>query len=305
MKRPFEITLLLTLVCCVGALAAIALANLTMMTILGPRDDSSQVEMALFASPFAVWMACSAVLAWLLVRRNPVARTAAAVYLAALAVELATLAAGRYYSLALLPTASNNLQGLRAHYDSSSHGPMLETTFLFALVGVLLWWTYRLIKSPSIEAQLSDTHSPRAKERTKKCRCCRILALIAFSAATGATWWLSTPTLDSSVGSPHGVYRLDEYVPSPLQQMLHLRYKIPRFVRLYRVNPDMKLLGESEVVDMDYGQGEVFWSIEEFGKVSVGMEISFKNIPKECDPICPEWPPPPPPAPAETQGVKP
>ena len=138
----------------------------------------------------------------------------------------------------------------------------------------------------------------------KECTCCRILALIAVVATAGATWWLCSPTLDSSVWSPHGVYRLDEYVPSPLQRVLHLRYRIPRFVRLYRVNPDLKLLGESEVVDMDYGQGEVFWSIERMGEVSVGMGVSFKNIPKECNPTCPQWPLSPP-QPPDVEVVKP
>jgi len=180
----------------------------------------------------------------------------------------------------------------------------MESALLFVLIGALLWWTYHLVTSPAIEIHLSVISSPRAKERAKEWTYRRLLSLIAVLAAVGATWWFLTPTLDRSVGSPHGVYRLDQYVPSPLQQALHLRYRIPRFVRLYRVNPDLKLLGESEVVDMDQGQGRVFWMIEEVGKVSVGMQISFEDIGKECDPTCPEWPLSPPTS-AETRTVKP
>ncbi len=135
----------------------------------------------------------------------------------------------------------------------------------------------------------------------RQCTCCRILALIVIAAAAWAIWWLCTPTLVHSEGSPRGVYRMDSYAPSPLQQVIHANYKQPGFVRLYRVNPDLKLLGESKVVDMDYGQGEVIWGVEYGHGVSVGRDIQFKNLTPECNPTCPQWPLPQP----HAQALKP
>lgn len=64
--------------------------------------------------------------------------------------------------------------------------------------------------------------------------------------------------------------------------------KIPSFVRLYRIQPEI-LLGESDVVDL-WLNGELYWwSDPPLNVVRVGRDVVFNNIPPECS-NCPPLP---------------
>ncbi|MDA8446126.1 hypothetical protein [Paracidovorax valerianellae] len=97
-------------------------------------------------------------------------------------------------------------------------------------------------------------------------------------------WYLSSPTFRYSYNSPGMAYRLELYDPSILQRIIHYDLRLPKFARLYQVEP-RALLGESEVVDMSDGNGEIMWFVEspkDLKKVRVGRDVEFKNIPLEC-----------------------
>lgn len=99
-----------------------------------------------------------------------------------------------------------------------------------------------------------------------------------------AGWYVSTPTFRYSYNSPRMAYRLEFYDPSMLQSIVHYDLRLPKFARLYQVDPPA-LLGESEVVDMSDGNGEITWFVDapkDLKKVRVGMNVEFKNIPLEC-----------------------
>ncbi|MDA8443607.1 hypothetical protein [Paracidovorax valerianellae] len=101
----------------------------------------------------------------------------------------------------------------------------------------------------------------------------------------GAGWLLSRPAFKGSDFSPRHVYRVDYYDASLLQRILHNDLKIPSFVRLYRVEPEI-LLGESGVVDL-WLNGDARWYMDSSSTVAVGMDIVFENIPPECGAPCP------------------
>ena len=106
-------------------------------------------------------------------------------------------------------------------------------------------------------------------------------------------WHQGSATLSYSTFSPRGVYRIDSYSASWLGRLMHHDASLPGFVRLYRVDPP-QLLGESHVVDLN-DNGQVFWMMDFGGKVSVGMDITFNNIPAECPSSpCPNGPQRPP-----------
>lgn len=99
-----------------------------------------------------------------------------------------------------------------------------------------------------------------------------------------AGWYLSDPTFRYSYNSPRMAYRLEIYDPSILQRIVHYDFRLPKFARLYQVEP-RALLGESEVVDMSDGNGQIMWFVDppkDLQIVSVGMNVEFKNVPLEC-----------------------
>ncbi len=106
-----------------------------------------------------------------------------------------------------------------------------------------------------------------------------VLALLGSAACN-----LGAARLAYSAFSPQGVYRIDTYRASWLNSWWSDRKRWPGFVRLYRVNPP-QLLGESAVVDLN-DNGRVFWEMAIYGKVSVGMDITFDNVPPECNSHC-------------------
>lgn len=105
------------------------------------------------------------------------------------------------------------------------------------------------------------------------------LAMLLF--AVVGLWQGSKPKLFHSAISPHKVYRVEYYEASFLQEMVHRKYKMPAFARLYRINPE-KLIKESDVVDL-WMNGELYWyTFPPMNKVRVGRDIVFDNIPPEC-----------------------
>ncbi len=99
-----------------------------------------------------------------------------------------------------------------------------------------------------------------------------------------AGWYVSTPTFCCSYSSPRMAYRLEIYDPSILQSIVHYDLRLPNFARLYQVDPPA-LLGESKVVDMSDGNGEIMWFVDapkDLKKVRVGRDVVFENIPLEC-----------------------
>lgn len=64
--------------------------------------------------------------------------------------------------------------------------------------------------------------------------------------------------------------------------------KIPSFVRLYRIQPEI-LLGESDVLDL-WLNGELYWWFDPpLNVVRVGQDVVFHNTPPECS-NCPPLP---------------
>ncbi|GKT22187.1 hypothetical protein [Acidovorax sp. SUPP3334] len=116
----------------------------------------------------------------------------------------------------------------------------------------------------------------------KKVPC--IVWCVALDLLLLAGWYLSTPTFRYSYNSPRMAYRLEIYDPSILQRIVHYDFRLPKFARLYQVEPPA-LLGESEVVDMSDGNGEIMWFVDapqDLKKVRVGLNVVFENIPLEC-----------------------
>ncbi len=96
-----------------------------------------------------------------------------------------------------------------------------------------------------------------------------------------AVWTLATPTFLDAENSPHRVYRLEFHKASFLQRITHPSFKMPYVVRLYRIEPKT-LLGQSEVVDL-WLNGEIQWYLDPpVGRVHVGQDVTFENIPPEC-----------------------
>ncbi|GKS90188.1 hypothetical protein [Acidovorax sp. SUPP2539] len=94
-------------------------------------------------------------------------------------------------------------------------------------------------------------------------------------------WYGSQPKLFHSAISPRNVYRLEYYEASLLQSLIHPNFKMPSFVRLYRIAPET-LLGESDVVDL-WINGQLYWYLNPpMNKVRVGRDVVFENIPPEC-----------------------
>lgn len=119
------------------------------------------------------------------------------------------------------------------------------------------------------------------------------LALLVLAAIGAIGWFFGGAKLSYSSFSPQGVYRIDSYRASWLGRWMHPDATMPGFIRLHRVDPP-ELLGESAVVDLN-GNAEVFWMMDVDRKVSVGMDITFENIPPECGaPPCTAKPPVPP-----------
>ncbi|MDA8445458.1 hypothetical protein SAMN05192589_10521 [Paracidovorax valerianellae] len=104
---------------------------------------------------------------------------------------------------------------------------------------------------------------------------------LLFAAATVALWYACTPTLKGISISPRNVYRLEYYEASLLQSLIHPDFKMPSFVRLYRIAPET-LLGTSAVVDL-WINGQLYWYLNPpMNKVRVGRDVVFENIPPEC-----------------------
>lgn len=73
--------------------------------------------------------------------------------------------------------------------------------------------------------------------------------------------------------SPDGHYRLEYLRPGP-PYLFSMTKQYPRFVRLYD-NRTGRLLSESDIVDMNGGNGEIYWPTKEMPTIRVGMEIEF------------------------------
>ncbi|AVS75754.1 hypothetical protein [Paracidovorax cattleyae] len=124
-----------------------------------------------------------------------------------------------------------------------------------------------------------------------------IVWCLALHACVALGWYATRPTLFTIDNSPHYVYRLEIYDASPWQRIVHYDQKDPAIVRLYRVEP-RELLGESEVVDLWSG-GATAWYLDppvDTGRVRVGRDAVFENIPPECTeaariPSCPRTQP--------------
>lgn len=123
----------------------------------------------------------------------------------------------------------------------------------------------------------------------KKRRILRNSFLILFIATIAVGLWHGTrPHLFHTAVSPYKAYRIEYYEASFLQGLLHRDFKMPAFVRLYRVQPDT-LIGESKVVDL-WMNGELYWYTEDpMNKVRVGRDVVFENVPSECA-DCPPLP---------------
>ncbi|SFE08954.1 hypothetical protein [Paracidovorax konjaci] len=125
-----------------------------------------------------------------------------------------------------------------------------------------------------------------------------IVWCLALNACVVLGWYATTPTLFNSYNSPHYVYRLEIYHASLWQRIVHYDQKAPSIVRLHRVDP-RELLRESKVVDLWSGS-EIGWYLDppmDMGRVRVGRDALFENIPPECIeaeqiPGCPNTKPP-------------
>ncbi len=106
--------------------------------------------------------------------------------------------------------------------------------------------------------------------------------LILFIATIAVGLWQGTrPHLFHTSVSPYKTYRIEYYEASFLQGLLHRDFKMPAFVRLYRIQPNA-LIGESKVVDL-WMNGELYWYTEDpMNKVRVGRDVVFENVPSEC-----------------------
>lgn len=120
----------------------------------------------------------------------------------------------------------------------------------------------------------------------KKTPC--IVWCLVLNAGFFLCWYVATPSLFNSYNSPHYVYRLEVYNASIFQRVVNYKFKEPSVVRLYRVEPKI-LLGESKVTDL-WMDGEISWVLDapvKMGRVHVGNEVIFENIPPECAEISP------------------
>ncbi|AVS92005.1 hypothetical protein C8246_09725 [Paracidovorax avenae] len=94
-------------------------------------------------------------------------------------------------------------------------------------------------------------------------------------------WQGTRPRLFHTSVSPHKVYQIEYYEASFVQGLIHHDFKMPGFVRLYRIQPNA-LIGESTVVDL-WMNGELYWYTEDrMNKVRVGRDVIFENVPSEC-----------------------
>lgn len=94
-------------------------------------------------------------------------------------------------------------------------------------------------------------------------------------------WYLTTPVFKGSYTSPRHVYRVEYYDVSPIQRIIHYEMKIPSFVRLYRIEPEI-LMGESDVADL-WINGQLYWWLNPpVNAVQIGRDIVFENVPPEC-----------------------
>ena len=115
-----------------------------------------------------------------------------------------------------------------------------------------------------------------------------VLRTLLWIALLAAAWYAITPKHKGQSISPRNVYRVEYYDASPLQRLIHYKMKIPSFVRLYRIQPEI-LLGESDVVDL-WLNGELYWCFDSpLNVVRVGRDVVFNNIPPECS-NCPPLP---------------
>lgn len=114
------------------------------------------------------------------------------------------------------------------------------------------------------------------------------LRIFLWIALLAAAWYAITPKHKGQSISPRHVYRIEYYDASPLQRLIHHEMKVPSFVRLYRIQPEI-LLGESAVVDL-WLNGELYWWFDPpLNVVRVGRDVVFQNIPPECS-NCPPLP---------------
>lgn len=111
-----------------------------------------------------------------------------------------------------------------------------------------------------------------------------IVWCLALNACLVLGWHVTRPTLFMTYNSPHYVYRLEIHEASLWQRIVNHDQKYPGIFRLYDVH-HKKLLGESEVVDMEPGIGGIDWYLDppmQANKVYVGLGVVFDNIPSEC-----------------------
>lgn len=80
------------------------------------------------------------------------------------------------------------------------------------------------------------------------------------------------------VVSPYGRYRLEYFKPG-FPYPGSMTKQIPMFVRLYDHRTG-RLLGESEIVDMNGGNGRIFWPSTQMPEIQIGMEIVFPASPE-------------------------
>lgn len=107
------------------------------------------------------------------------------------------------------------------------------------------------------------------------------VCLLLAATIVAGLWQGTRPHLFHTAVSPYKAYQIEYYEASFLQGLLHRDFKMPAFVRLYRVQPDT-LIGESKVVDL-WMNGELYWYTEDpMNKVRVGRDVVFENVPSEC-----------------------
>lgn len=105
------------------------------------------------------------------------------------------------------------------------------------------------------------------------------MALIALGAAFVVIYGPSIfAAKDYEAISPKGYYRL-EYLRPGFPYLFSMTKQYPRFVRLYD-NRAGKLLGESDIVDMNGGNGEIFWTSKDDPNIRVGMDVTFPASPE-------------------------
>lgn len=78
--------------------------------------------------------------------------------------------------------------------------------------------------------------------------------------------------------SPDKGYRMEHYSPRRYQILLHPTMNSPGFVRLYN-NYTNRYFGESQVADFSAGDAAPLWQMDKGGEVSVGLYITYENVP--------------------------